>query len=106
MTVCNAIVMEKDTISHALLLEPAKINKIKSFSGLCYVLKLILELLLGAQELFLIGFIGQNKVKIFNKVKICQNRFSSKTSRKKNKKVDSFLIFLNFWASANIFLRS
>ena len=81
MTVCSAIVMEKDTISHALLLGPAKINKIKSFSGLCYIIKLILKLLLDAQELFLIRFIGQNKVKIFNKVKICQNRLSSKTSK-------------------------
>ena len=51
---------------------------------------------LVAQELFLIGCIGQNKVKIANKVKICQNRISSKTSGKKNKKSNSFLIFPNF----------
>ena len=53
---------------------PAKVNKVKVFSGFCYIIKLILKLVLGVQELFLIGFIGQNKVKIFDKVKICENR--------------------------------
>ena len=56
----------------------------------------MLKLILVAQELLLIGYIGQNKVKIFNEVKICQNRLSSKTSRKNNKQINSFVIFLNF----------
>ena len=74
---------------------PAQVNKIKFFSGLSYIIKLILKMVLVAQELFLICFIGQNIVKFFNKVKICQNRLSSKNS-KKNKKINSFLIFQNF----------
>ena len=55
-----------------------------------------LKLVLVAQELFLIRFVGQNKVKIFSKVKICQNRLSSKASMENNKKINSCLIFLNF----------
>lgn len=69
-----------------LLVGPAKVNKVKIFSGLCYIIKLMLKLVLVAQGLVLIRFIGQNKVKIFNKVKICQNRLLIKTSRKKEQK--------------------
>ena len=56
---------------------PAQVNKIKFFSGLSYIIKLILKMVLVAQELFLVCFIGQNIVKFFNKVKICQYRLSS-----------------------------
>ena len=45
------------------------------------MIQLILKLALVAEKLFLIGFIGQSKVIIFNKVEICQNRLSLKTSK-------------------------
>ena len=44
---------------------PAKVNKVKIFSGLCYIIKRVLTLVSGAQESVLVTFIGQNKVKIF-----------------------------------------
>ena len=54
---------------------PAKVNKVKFFSGPCYIIKHILTLVSGAQESVLVNFISQNKVKILIKVKICQNCF-------------------------------
>ena len=52
---------------------PAKVNKVKNFSGPCYMIKCVLTFVSGVQESVLVDFISQNKVKILHKVKICQN---------------------------------
>ena len=56
-----------------LLLGPAKVNKVKIFSGPCYMIKCVLTFVSGVRESVLVDFISQNKVKILHKVKICQN---------------------------------
>ena len=75
----------KDSSSAALLLVgsastfnstsvgPAKANKVKIFSGPCYMIKRVLTFVLGVQESVLVDFISQNKVKNLQKVKTCQN---------------------------------
>ena len=52
---------------------PAKANKVKIFSGPCYMIKCVLTFVSGVQESVLVDFISQNIVKILHKVKICQN---------------------------------
>ena len=52
---------------------PAKVNKVKIFSGPCYMIKCVLTFVLGVQESVLVDFISQNKVKILHKIKIRQN---------------------------------
>ena len=56
-------------------------------NGVEYLIFDKLKLVLVAQELFLIRFVGQNEVKKFSKVKICQNRLSSKASIEITKKL-------------------
>ena len=56
-----------------LYIGPAKVNKVKIFSGPCYMIKRVLTLVSGVQESVLVDFISQNKVKILHKVKTCQN---------------------------------
>jgi len=53
---------------------------------------------------FFKSFIGQNKDKIFNKVKICQNRLTAKPSTKKEQKTNSFLTFFAFLNSCQYFI--
>ena len=47
-----------------LLLEPAKVNKVKIFSGPCYIIKCVLTLVSGVQESVLVDFISHKKVKV------------------------------------------
>ena len=54
-----------------LLLGPAKVNKVKIFSGLWYMTKCVLTFVSGVQESVLVDFISQNKVKILHNVKNC-----------------------------------
>ena len=46
------------------LLGPAKVNKVKIFSGPCYMIKCVLTFVSGVQESVLVDVISQNKVKI------------------------------------------
>ena len=57
------------------ILGPAKVNKVKMFSGPFYMVKRIglLTFVLGVQESVLLDYISQNKVKILHQVKTCQN---------------------------------
>ena len=43
-----------------LLLGPAKVNKVKIFSGPCYMIKRVLTFVSGLQESVLVDFISQN----------------------------------------------
>ena len=61
------------TVIFVLSIEPAKVNKVKIFSGPCYMIKRVLTFVSGVQESVLVHFISQNKVKILHKVKTCQN---------------------------------
>ena len=80
---------------NASSLGPAEVNKVKIFSGTCYIIKRILTLVSGAQESVLVNFISQNKDKILIKVKICQNCFYQNFLTKA-KQIIFFFIFLNF----------
>ena len=42
------------------LLGPAKANKVKIFSGPCYIIKRVLTFVSGVQESVLVNFISQN----------------------------------------------
>ena len=61
-----------------LLIGPAKVNKVKIFSGPSYMIKLVLTFVLGVQESDLVDFISQNKVKIFHQVRTCPNSLHQK----------------------------
>ena len=61
------------------------------FLRLCYIIKLILNLVLVAQGLFWIEFIGKNKVKIFNEVKFVKIVSHQKLLEKRKN-----LFFLDF----------
>ena len=54
-------------------LGPAKVNKVKIFSGSCYMIKRLLTFVSGVQESVLVDFISQNNVKILHKIKTSQN---------------------------------
>ena len=54
-----------------LSLGPAKVNKVKIFSGPYYMIKHVLTFVSGVQKSVLLDFIGQNKVKILHTVKTC-----------------------------------
>ena len=56
-----------------LLVEPDEVNQVKKFSGPYYMIKRVLTFLSDVQEYVLLDFINQNKVKILNEVKTCQN---------------------------------
>ena len=43
-----------------LYLGPAKVDKVKNFSGLCYMIKCVLTFVSGVQESVLVDFISQN----------------------------------------------
>ena len=58
--------LKKHTVNN-LLVGPAKVNKVKIFSGPCYMIKCVLTFVSGVQESVLIDFISQNTVKL------CQN---------------------------------
>ena len=47
---------------------PAKVNKVKIFSGPCHMIKCVLTFVSGDQESVSVDFISQNKVKILHKV--------------------------------------
>ena len=64
---------QTDRIALYLSVGPAKVNKVKIFSGPCYMIKRILTFVSGLQESVLLDFISQNKVKILHKVKTCQS---------------------------------
>ena len=49
-----------------LLVGPAKVNKVKIFSGPCYMIKCVLTFVSGVQESALVDFLSQNKVKILH----------------------------------------
>ena len=70
------------TITVNRLLGPAKVNKVKIFSGPCYMIKRVLLFVSGVQESVLLDFINQNKVKILHKVKTSQNCLHQKFSYK------------------------
>ena len=76
----------------SLSLGSAKINKVKIFSGPCYMIKRVLTFVSGVQESVLQDFISQNKVKILHKVKTCQNCFS-KISLQKRTNLNFFIFF-------------
>ena len=67
-----------------LLLGPAKVNKVKIFSGPYYMIRRVLKFLSGVQESVLLDIISQNKVKT------CQNCLHQKTLNKKEKYLDFF----------------
>ena len=71
-------------------LGPAKVNKVKIFSG--PMIKRVPTFVLGVQESVLVDFISQNKVKTLHKVKTCQNCLHQKFPYKK----EQIYIFLNF----------
>ena len=71
---------------HRLLLGPAKVNKVKIFSGPCYMIKRVLTLVLAVQESVLVAFISQNIVKI-----VFITNFLTKTN-----KFRFFLYFFEF----------
>ena len=55
-----------DTV-YLLLLGPARVvNKVKIFSGPCYMIKCVLTFVSGVQESVLVDFISQNKIKILH----------------------------------------
>ena len=74
----------------ASLVGPAKVNKVKSFSGFYYMIKHLLMFVSGVQESVLLDFIGQNKVKILHKVKTCQNCLHQKFPYKNEKNLCFF----------------
>ena len=65
-----------------LFLGPAEVNKVKIFSGPCYMIKRVPTFISGVQESALVDFISQNKVKILHKVKTCQNCLHQKFPHK------------------------
>ena len=71
---------------------PAKVNKVKIFSGPSYLIKRLLTFVSGVQKSDLVDFISQNKVKILQKVKTCQNYLHQKFPYK----IEQIYIFLNF----------
>ena len=79
----------------SLLLGSAKVNQVKIFSGPCYMIKHVLTFVSGVQESVLVDFIIQNKVKIFHKVKTCQNCLHQKFPYK-NEQIYIFLYFFEF----------
>ena len=81
--------------SRRLLLGPAKVYKVKIFSGPCYMIKRVLTFVSGVQESVLLDFINQNKVKILHKVKTCQNCLHQKFPYK-NEQIYIFLYFFEF----------
>ena len=79
-------------IFKVLWLGPTKVNKVKVFSGPCYMIKRVLTFVSGVQESVLVDFISQNKVKILHKVKTCQNCFHQKFPYK-NEQIYIYFIF-------------
>ena len=75
---------------------PAKVNKVKIFSGPYYMIKHVLTSVSGVQESVLLDFISQNKVKILYKVKTCQNYLHQKFSNPNPYKTEKNLHFLYF----------
>ena len=71
---------------------PAKVNKVKIFSGPCYMIKRVLTFVSGLPESVLLDFISQNKVKSLHKVKTCQNFLHQKFPYK-NEHIYIFFIF-------------
>ena len=53
-------VTQSDALTAKLLLGPANVNKVKSFSGPCYMIKCVLTFVSGVQESVLVDFISQN----------------------------------------------
>ena len=72
---------------YLLSVGPAKVNKVKIFSGPCYMSKCVLAFVSDVQESVLVDFISQNKVKI------CQNCLYQKFSYKN----EQTYIFYNFF---------
>ena len=79
----------------ALLLGPAKVNKVKIFSGPCYMIKRVLTFVSGVQKSVFVHFISPNKVKILHNAKTCQNSLHQ-TFPYKNEQIYIFLYFLEF----------
>ena len=77
------------------LLRPAKVNKVKIFSGPSYIIKRVLTFVSGVQESVLVDFVSQKEVKILHKVKACQNCLHQK-SPYKNEQICIFYIFFQF----------
>ena len=73
------------------LVGPAKVNKVKNFSGPYHTIKRVLTFVSSVQESVLLDFINQNKVKILHKVKICQNRLHQRFPYKSKKII--FLLY-------------
>ena len=66
------------------------------------MIKRVLTFVSGLQEYVLLDFISQNKVKIFHKVKTCQNSLHQRFPYKNEQILDFFYIFLNFRAAIKI----
>ena len=58
-------------INHLSVLEPAKVNIFKIFSGSCYMIKRVLTFISIVQESALVDFVSQNKLKTC-KICLCQ----------------------------------
>ena len=52
-------VTDKHAVDHVIT-RPAKVNKVKIFSGPCYMIKRVLTFVSGLQESVLVDFISQN----------------------------------------------
>ena len=70
-----------------LLLGHAKVNKVKIFSGFCYMIKCVglLTFVSGVQESVLVDFISQNKAKFCIKSKFVKIVFIKNFLTKTNK---------------------
>ena len=77
------------------LVGPAEVNKVKIFSGPCYMIKRVLTFVSGLQGSVLVDFRSQNKVKSLHKVKTCQNSLHQKFPYK-NEQIYIFLYFFEF----------
>ena len=88
-----------------LFLGPAKVNKVKTFSRPCYMIKRVLTFVAGVQESVLVDFRSQNKVKILHKLKTCQNCLHQKFPYK-NEQIYILFIFFSIFELLFKFLHS
>ena len=86
------VFFRKGNSRFSLSVGPAKVNKVKIFSGPCCTIKRVLTFVSGLQVSVLIDFISQNKIKILRKVKTCQNSLHQKFPYKN----EQIYVFLNF----------
>ena len=80
---------ERKFFKNVLLVGPAKLNKVKIFSGPCYMIKSVLTFVSDVHQSVLVDLISQNKVKT------CQNCLRQKFPHK-NEQIYIFLYFFEF----------